>query len=286
MLILEGSNAYSGGTTVSNGTLRLRGANAAIAGDVLNNSSFEFHRGNDIVFDGVVSGTGSVTVKSGVERFSQAQTYTGTTTTTTTIESGGVMVLSTTIGQGLSAATTVDVQSGGIFDFSNTALTIAGLTGGGDVYSFGGSNGHLTLNIGTGETSTFTGTLGSSFPNFALTKTGLGTQFLSGANDFTGSTTVSGGTPSIAADTALGVVPGAATAGHLTLDGGTLATTADFAVNANRGVSLGASGGTFDTAGATSLTYGASSLVRGLSLSPAPATSLSRESTLSPATPP
>jgi autotransporter-associated beta strand protein len=62
------------------------------------------------------------------------------------------------------------------------------------VYSFGGSSGHLSLNIVSGEVSTFSGTLGSAFPNFALSKIGGGTQILSGANTYTGGTTVEGGT--------------------------------------------------------------------------------------------
>ena len=50
--------------------------------------------------------------------------------------------------------------------------------------------------------------------------------------------------------------PGSATAGHLTLNGGTLETTADFTLNSNRGVALGASNGIIDVNSGTTLTYG------------------------------
>ena len=43
---------------------------------------------------------------------------------------------------------------------------------------------------------------------------------------------------SISADSGLGSAPGSATAGHLTLNGGTLQSTADFTMNANRGIAL------------------------------------------------
>ena len=44
---------------------------------------------------------------------------------------------------------------------------------------------------------------------------------------------------SVSADDNLGAVPGTAIPGSLTLNGGTLATTASFTLNANRGINLG-----------------------------------------------
>ena len=44
-------------------------------------------------------------------------------------------------------------------------------------------------------------------------------------------------------------------AGHLTLNGGTLLTTADFTLNTNRGIALGASHGSINVAASTTLTY-------------------------------
>src|SRR5207302_6231046 len=52
-----------------------------------------------------------------------------------------------------------------------------------------------------------------------------------------------------------GTAPGSATAGQLTFGGGTLATTATFTLNSNRGVAF-TSTGTMDVASSTTLTYG------------------------------
>ena len=83
-----------------------------------------------------------------------------------------------------------------------------------------------------------------------LLKTGGEILTLGGANDFTGKMSVTGGTVSIDADNRLGAAPGAAVADQLGLDGGTLRITgaASVTLNANRGITLGAGGGTLDNA--------------------------------------
>lgn len=89
-----------------------------------------------------------------------------------------------------------------------------------------------------------------------LTKIGEHTLVLSGSNSFAGATTISNGTLSISSDRNLGAAPGSSTAGHLTLDGGKLLVTAGMTLDANRGVSLGASGGIFEVTNDQSLAYG------------------------------
>jgi fibronectin-binding autotransporter adhesin len=89
----------------------------------------------------------------------------------------------------------------------------------------------------------------------SLTKTGAGTLTLSAANTYTGRTIINAGTIAINAESRLGANPTAFAADHLTLNGGTLQSTATFAIDdANRGISLGASGGTFNTNASTTLT--------------------------------
>ena len=82
-----------------------------------------------------------------------------------------------------------------------------------------------------------------------LTKTGPGTLTLSASNVFTGPVIVSAGVLSIGADAALGAVPGSAEVDQLTLDGGTLQTTATVSLNANRGVTLTPNGGAICVSG-------------------------------------
>lgn len=185
-LILSGGATYTGGTTITEGTLQ---TNAGLSGNVANSGNLTFAHTNDYAYSGTISGTGSVTQNSGILRLSSAQTYTGATTI-----NGGYFVLPGTVDQGLSASTTVHVANGANFDLSNRETTIAGLTGGGTVYSFGGDAGHLTVNLASNENQTFSGSLGGGFAGFALTKTGGGKLTLSGTNTNTGNITVSAGT--------------------------------------------------------------------------------------------
>jgi fibronectin-binding autotransporter adhesin len=78
---------------------------------------------------------------------------------------------------------------------------------------------------------------------------------LSGASTYSGATTINAGTISIAADNNLGAAPGTAVAGQLTFGGGTLASTATFTLNSNRGIAFNSTGA-IEVAASTTLTYG------------------------------
>ncbi|MEZ5387350.1 MAG: autotransporter-associated beta strand repeat-containing protein [Prosthecobacter sp.] len=89
----------------------------------------------------------------------------------------------------------------------------------------------------------------------SLTKTGAGTLTLSGTNSYTGQTIVQEGTLAINSEVRLGDNPATFVAGQLTLDGGALQTTSSMTINdSNRGVLLGAGGGTFNVNSSTTLT--------------------------------
>jgi autotransporter-associated beta strand protein len=126
----------------------------------------------------------------------------------------------------------------------------------------------LTLN-GTSSVITtapaVTATISSALAGTAnINKAGSGVLILSGANSaFTGKTSISEGALSIASDAALGAAPVVAVADQLTLNGGELRiTVAGQTLHANRGITLGSSGGTIDAS--TIATTGATTTIAGV----------------------
>jgi autotransporter-associated beta strand protein len=104
-----------------------------------------------------------------------------------------------------SSASVLDIQSGKVYlrRQTNTGMTMAGLTGAaGTVLTTDGTFGgvqKITINATSGN-YTYAGIIGKdpgyagSIDSMTLTKSGAGTQILTGANTYTGSTTISGGT--------------------------------------------------------------------------------------------
>ncbi len=80
--ILTGNNTYSGGTTISSGTLQLGngGTSGSLVGDVTDNGALVFNRTDNQTFNGIISGSGSLTqTGSGSVLFNGVQTYSGAT---------------------------------------------------------------------------------------------------------------------------------------------------------------------------------------------------------------
>jgi autotransporter-associated beta strand protein len=151
---------------------------------------------------GVISGTAGSLIKtgSGTLTLSGTNTYTGATTV-----NGGTLALS---GAG-SIATSGGVANNGVFDISATTsgATIASLAGGGSTIL-----GARQLTVGSNNLSTevsgvISGTGGS------LIKTGTGTLTLSGANTYSGGTTITDGTLQLGTAGSMGSIVGAVTVG-------------------------------------------------------------------------
>nr|WP_323808618.1 autotransporter outer membrane beta-barrel domain-containing protein [Salmonella enterica] len=212
MLTLSGSNTYTGGTTISGGTLVASNVEALGSGDVTDNATLELNTGGD--FDNNIGGTGSV-VKSGDKTLtlSGANTYTGGTTI-----SGGTLVASNVEALGTGDVTdnaTLELNTSGTFDnvisgsgqvvkSGDDALTLSGANSytGGTTISGGTLVASNVEALGSGDVTNdavlelntggdFTNNISGSGQ---VVKSGDETLTLSGANSYTGGTTISGGT--------------------------------------------------------------------------------------------
>lgn len=179
---LTGANSFTGRTLVSGGTLVLA-SGASLAGSVTNNAVFT-NAGtvaNGVINNGTLVSTGSLNgslVNNAGATASLSGAFSGNL-----INRGTVNLTGTFIGIGeLSLAT------GAVFNLGGFATTIGNLTGGGGTVALG--SGTLTLGSGTGS-QTFDGMITGSG---GLTKVSASTFSLSGAQGYTGLTTVNGGT--------------------------------------------------------------------------------------------
>ncbi len=211
-LILNAENTYTGGTTISGGTLVATNVDALGSGDVTDDATLELNTGG--TFDNAIGGSGNV-VKSGADTLtlSGSNSYTGGTTI-----SGGTLVASNVEALGTGDVTnnaTLELNTGGDF-INNIGGTGRVEKSGDDTLTLSGSNtytGGTLINggtlvasnveaLGTGDVTdnaTLALNTGGTFDNAIsgsgqVVKSGDETLTLSGTNSYTGGTTISGGT--------------------------------------------------------------------------------------------
>jgi outer membrane autotransporter protein len=292
-LVLTGTNANTGATTVSQGTLRAGAANALssgsavilanTAGATLNLNNFNqtiaglsgggasggsvtlgsatltVNNAANGSYAGVISGTGGLTkIGAGTLTLSGANTYSGATTI-----NGGTVAVSANSNLG----TGVLALNGGTLE-NTTSFASA------KAVSLGASGGTFLTDPST--TLTLSGVLSGAG---SLAKSGSGTLVLSGANTFTGAITVNAGTLQVGAANAIssgaaiilantagatlnlnninqtiaGLSGGGASGGNVTLGSATL--TVNNATNASYGGVISGTGGmTKSGSGALTLT--------------------------------
>lgn len=128
-VILTANDTYSGGTTITAGTLQLGngGASGAIVGDVVDNGTLSFNRSDIYTFAGAISGPGGM-----------SQIGPGTTILTSTSDySGATTVAQGTLAAGadnsFSAASSVTVAPSGTLALQSFNQTVAALSNQGKV---------------------------------------------------------------------------------------------------------------------------------------------------------
>ncbi len=265
-MTLRGTNTYGGTTTINEGALSvsansnlgstfisvvMNGGTLQVTGtsftstmrDMILNASggtVEISSAaNSLLWIGNISGTGSLTKTGpGTLDLGGVDSYSGGTKVL-----NGTLAIAADNKLGTGGDLTLD---GGVVQFTGGTTTstrdiIVTAAGGtleivdsGSIWTLGGTT------SGTGR----------------LTKTGAGRLVPTGSNSYTGGTTVLAGVLEVNAGADLGAAPAAYDADHLILNGGTLNSTGDLSLNANRGIQIGASGGTLSPDAGTTLTPG------------------------------
>jgi autotransporter-associated beta strand protein len=290
-LTIEGNNTSAGGLAINGGTVSV-GSDSALGdptaelsfdggtlhttGNIDNGrditlnaggGTFDTDTGTTLTNSGTISGVGGLTkegegtvVLTGDNSYSGGTTVNGGTLQGDTGSLQGDIANNATVAFGQSTNGSYDGDMSGTGTLvKNGSGTV--VLGGDNSYSGGttvnagtlqGDTGSLQGDIANNATVAFDQATNGSYDGDmsgtgTLVKNGTGTVVLTGDNSYAGGTTVNGGTLQIDSDGNLG-----ATSGDITLDGGSLHTTAD--ITTARDILVGAGNGTVTSDANTTLT--------------------------------
>ena len=271
-LTLTGANTYSGGTTISAGTLKVTNGGALGSGSAnvaigsAGALTFDTGGGSYLLNGTTITGTGTMNVTGGntlvfggggpvnVNLSAGAQIN---------LQSGYLESSSSFEGLWTNNQASLDVASGAVFGLKGNQVVVDALTGSGTVRQdhplIDGNTSSLVVGIANGS-GTFSGVIQDNVAAASLFKTGTGTQTLSGNNTYTGVTTLAGGTLNVASLSDYGVagslgnraaVDDAPGIVGILFQGGTLQYTGSTAQSTNRGIRISTVGGgaTIDASG-------------------------------------
>lgn len=182
------AEAYTGNVSLSAGTIKFTGTGslgavsssvAAYAGNIANAGILEFAGTATQSLNGVLSGTGALTVSgAGQVLLYGNNTYSGGTT----VSAGtATAYTATSFGSG-----TVTLSGSGVVDLGGQAVANSVVVNGGTL-----QGGTLNVTKVTGSSGTISANLNGTG---SFTKSGSGTLIFGGTNSYTGGTTVNGGT--------------------------------------------------------------------------------------------
>lgn len=224
-LTVNGPLSFSGTFNANAGTLTIKGDTSAVTGNLVDNASVVFEQSADTSWQGVVTGTGSLT-KNGANTltFAGANSYQGLTTINagTLVLSGDTSLLGGAIvnGSALVLSPSIDTSFKQVISGSgtllksgtgNTLLSAANTYSGtttvtGGTLTFGGSTSALTGSLTNNATVAFAQSADSSFGNAisgtgSIVQNGTANLTLSGPLSYGGTTTVNSGTLTLASST-------------------------------------------------------------------------------------
>lgn len=263
-LTLAADATYSGGTTISEGSLVLGtgGSTGLVSGGIVNNATLAVNLADGSSVANLISGTGSLIHQgTGSLGLSAANSFSGTTTIP---NAGATLQLGNSLA--LQNSTLASSSTGGTLDFGFlTTATLGALSGDGDIVLDNLSPAPVALTVGgNGASTTYNGALSGSG---SFTKTGAGVMTLGNLSTISGSTSVSGGqlvVPAGAGLTSSGTT--LANAASLWIDGGDVVTGSVTLGATNPQCVVQLSSGTLQVSGAISATGSNGSTSSGLIL--------------------